>query len=168
MRLLILYYTRTGHNEKLCQELQQALGCPMEKIIEPVDRSGLWKFILSGWEAVRKKTTAIAPIENDLAFYDVVILGTPFWAGNLPPATRTFLRQYKDKIKRMSAISVSGMGDKNKNALASLEAELGKNVDPYLFLSEKEFIQGTYKKDLDTLIKGIQTLRNVKGDLQQR
>ncbi len=91
MRALIIYYSRTGTNEKLCQELQKDLNCETEKIIDKTDRSGFWNFILAARAAMFKKPTEIEPIKKGLGFYDIIILGTPFWVGSLPPATRAAL-----------------------------------------------------------------------------
>lgn len=167
MRLLLLYYSVYGTNEKLAQELQKAIGCDMEKIIENKDRRGFWNFIMSGRDALKKNTTKIEPIKSNLTLYDVVVLGTPFWVGTLPPATRTFIRQYKDKIKRLGIISVSGNGAGNQNAIAELASESGKNIDPKMLLIQKEFKRGTYRKKFDELVKNLKTLKNVKGDLQR-
>jgi len=165
MRQLILYYSRTGSNEKLCQELQQKLGCDIEQIIDSVSRKGLLNFIKSGFAALTKKTTTIEPIKSNFAYYDLVILGTPFWVGSLPPASRTFLEQYKDKLKRLALISVSGTGTANKNTKAELEAVSGKRFEPYLSISEKQFKQKAYLSELDDFIRVLKSFKNVKGDL---
>jgi len=41
MKILIVYYSRTGMNEKLAKILQEKLDCEMEKIEEFEDRRGI-------------------------------------------------------------------------------------------------------------------------------
>lgn len=166
MRLIIIYYSRTGTNQKLCQELQKALNCDMEQIIDKMDRRGIWNFILAGRDAMLKKLTQIEPLKKELSPYDLVIIGTPLWVGTLPPATRTFLRQNKDLIKRIAVISVSGMGESNRNALSIIEAEGGRKPEPILILSEKDYKQGAYRSKFEDFVRGIQVFQKLKGDLQ--
>ena len=165
MRALIVYYSKTGTNEKLCQELQKELSCDLEKITDKTDRSGFWKFILSGRDALTKKMTEIEPIQKGLEFYDIIIVGTPFWAGSLPPATRTFLAKYKDGIKRLAVASVSGNGESNKKVSSDIEAASGKKIQAFLALSDKEYKSGAYQEKFDIFINAIRTLQKVKGDL---
>ena len=165
MRQLILYYSRTNKNKRVCQDLKQALSCDMEEIVDQTDRQGIWNFIKAGFAAVTKKTTTIGPIKSNFAYYDMIILATPFWAGSLPPATRTFLQRYKDKIKRLALLSISGTGQNNKKAALELEAVSSKRVEPYLLISKKEFKQKTYSSEFEDFIRALKSLKNVKGDL---
>lgn len=166
MRALILYYSRTGYNAKLCQELKASLSCDIEQIIDKTDRSGIWNYIKAGYQSWSKKTTEIEPIKGNFDYYDLIILGTPLWASaNLPPATRTFLRQYRDKIKRLAFISVSGLGQRNKRCLKDLKSESGQEVELHLLLSEAEIKSKTYTERLEAFVRNIKVLKNVKGDL---
>ncbi len=76
MRQLILYYSRTNKNKRVCQDLKQALSCDMEEIVDQTDRQGIWNFIKAGFAAVTKKTTTIGPIKSNFAYYDMIILAT--------------------------------------------------------------------------------------------
>ncbi len=165
MRQLILYYSRSGKNKGVCQELQKALSCDMEEIIDRTDRQGTWNFIKAGWAAATKKTTAIEPIKSNFAYYDVIILSTPFWAGSLPPAIRAFLLQYKDMIKRLALLSISGTGQNNKNAVQELEALSNKRIEFKLVMSEKQYQQRTHRSEFEDFIRALKRLKKVKGDL---
>ena len=166
MRPIIIYYSRTGTNQKLCQELQKALNCDMEQIIDKTDRGGIWNYLLAGWDSFSKKLTQIEPLKKELLPYDLVIIGTPLWVSTLPPATRTFLKQNKNLIKRIAVISVSIKGKSNRNALAAIEAESGRKPEPVLLLNEKECREGTYRNKFDDFVRGIQVFQKLKGDLQ--
>ena len=166
MRPIIIYYSRTGTNQKLCQELQKTLNCDMEQIIDKKDRGGIWNYLLAGWDAFSKKLTQIEALKKELPAYDLVIIGTPLWVGTLPPATRTFLRQNKNIIKRIAVISVSMKGKSNRNALAAIEAESGRKSEPNLILGEKEYKQGIYRSKFEDFVRGIQVFQKLKGDLQ--
>lgn len=55
MKALIAYYSRTGNNEKLVNELRAKLECDIEKIVDTVNRKGVWGWIKGGRDASRKK-----------------------------------------------------------------------------------------------------------------
>lgn len=165
MRQLIVYYSRNGKNKRASQDLKQALSCDIEEIIDQDNRQGKWNFFKSVLAARAKKTTMIDPIKSNLDYYDLVILGTPFWAGALPPATRTFLQQNKIKIKRLALISVSSPGQNNNKAVKELETVSGKRIDLKLVMSEDQYEQKTAQAEFEDFIRALKSLKNVKGDL---
>lgn len=70
MKVLIAYYGRTGNNGKLVNELQAKLGCDVEKIVDTVNRKGVWGFLKGGMQVYRKKMSRIEPIEKDPSSHD--------------------------------------------------------------------------------------------------
>jgi len=125
MKDLIVYYSLTGTNEKAAFILKDIFGCRAEKIVEAKNRRGFFMFFRNGYEAITRKLTDINELKEDLANYDRVILLTPVWAGNLPPAARTFLSRYGSQLKSLDVVSVCGFGEKNKRIIS----EIRKLVD---------------------------------------
>ncbi len=154
MKNLIVYYSLTGFNEQVASELSKSLRCKSIKVIEAEKRltSGFFLYFVGGFQAITKRVVKIEPISIDLSDYERTILFTPIWAGHLPPATRAFLSQYKDKINTLKVVSVSGLGDRNKGFKKDIEDILKKELSGCLFLTEAEVKDGNYKEKLKTYL----------------
>lgn len=158
MKVLIAYYSRTGNNEKLAGELQAKLSCDVEKIVDTVNRKGVWGFLKSGMQAYIKKMSIIAPIQKDPSNYDVVIVAYPFWSRLMPPPIRTYIFENKSKFSKVALMSVSGSGEDNNKAIPDFETAVGKKTSASLMLKEAELKKGDYDKKLQEFSESISKL----------
>ena len=110
-KILIVYYSRTGSTQKVCQELGKRLGCDLEEVVDQKNRKGIFGFVLGGFDALRNAHTKISTSGKDVEGYDLVILASPVWAGNVAPALRTYIEEHKHRIKKAAFICTSGSGD---------------------------------------------------------
>lgn len=133
MKTLITYYSKTGNNKKIAEKLQKKLGCDTDEITEE-GKPGLLK---AGLYAFLKKKTKITT-QKDPGEYELVVVASPIWAGSIPPATRTYLQENKEKIREVAFLSVSGSGEGNKKALEDFEKTIGKKTKAALLLTDKE------------------------------
>jgi len=161
MKILIVYYSRTGMNEKLAKILQEKLDCEMEKIEEFEDRRGILGFLKSGMQSVMKKRTEIKPTKYDPADYDIVIVVSPVWAGFIPPPMRTYLHNFREKFKKLAYASVSYSGYGNSRVLKDLEALALKKVESHLLLKEKEMKSPLYHEKVKLFIENIKSLNEL-------
>ena len=148
MKVLIAYYSRTGNNEKIANELQAMLHCDVEKIVDTVSRLGLWGWLVSGSQAYRRKMSVIMPVAKNPGDYDVVVIVCPFWAGLMPPPIRTYIFENKDRLNRFALLSVSGSGEGNSKTIPDFEAAVGKEVSVCLLLKESELKRADYSGKL--------------------
>lgn len=154
-RILIIYYSRTGKNKKIAQELARKLSCNLEEIIDTAKRDGLWGYFLSGMQATLKMKARIKPVKNDPGKYDTVVIIAPLWISVLPPAVRTYLSENREKIKNAVLVSVCGSGSTvNIMAIPDFESLIGKKALASLILSEKEY-EGNYENKLNNFLKEI-------------
>ena len=81
--ILCVYYSRTGRTEALMQEIAQELGCELVKLEDGVSRTGFIGWLRSGMQAMARKIPPVQKPETKLPLseYDLVIIGTPVWAG---------------------------------------------------------------------------------------
>ncbi|MCX8094990.1 MAG: flavodoxin domain-containing protein [Caldisericia bacterium] len=156
MRGIIIYYSKTGNNERIANYLKEKLNFQIEKIIDKKKREGVIGFIISGFDALTKKLTQIEKLNNNLENFDHIIIGTPIWAGNITPAIRTFIMEYKDKIKSYSIFSVSGLGEKNSKVLKDLEELIGYRSKNFIFLKESELSKNLYEDKLKRFIEELE------------
>ncbi|PHV70922.1 hypothetical protein CS063_07835 [Sporanaerobium hydrogeniformans] len=105
---VIVYYSKDGNVKKAAEDYAKEEVCDLIEIQDLVKRKGILGFIKSGYQAVRKLETPIAPIEKDLSQYDHVVLCMPVWAGTLATPMRTFLKQYGKQLKQVEYILMKG------------------------------------------------------------
>lgn len=93
-KALLVYYSRTGTTEALAKKIQTGLGCDLEEIIDLKSRDGFWGNFRGGIDALFQRETAIGPLRHDPTAYDLILVGSPVWYGNLAPAVRTWLTRH--------------------------------------------------------------------------
>lgn len=104
--ILCVYYSRTGNTEKLMKEIAQELKCELVKLDDGVDRSGLSGWLRSGMQAMARRLPPVKPIKTafPLDVYDLVIVGTPVWAGRCSAPVRSFLSEYGEQLRRTAYV----------------------------------------------------------------
>ncbi|MFO7900307.1 MAG: hypothetical protein R6V58_14765 [Planctomycetota bacterium] len=98
--VLVVFYSRTGTTEKVAQALAAELGAEAEEVIDTKPRSGPIGFARSGKDAILKKSTQIRETTHDPSAFDLVLVGTPVWAGSVTPAIRTYLEENREGLTR--------------------------------------------------------------------
>ena len=110
MKTLVLYYSYTGHTKKIAEELATKESHDIAEI-KDIYRPGKFKAYVSGcFAAMRGKAWPIQSLEVSLASYDHIILLSPVWAGNPPPAVHAVLQQIPTG-KTISVKMISGGGE---------------------------------------------------------
>ena len=112
--ILVVYYSKTGVTRKVAEYITKQLDADMEEIIDIKKRSGVGGFVTGGKDSLMRKGTEISEIKKDPSNYDLVIVGSPLWAANMPPAIRTYLNKYKTNIKSMAFFATSGSSNQEK------------------------------------------------------
>lgn len=107
---LCVYYSRTGATEKLMREIAAELKCEIVKLDDGVDRSGLGGWLRSGMQAMARRVPEVKPIRTafPLDVYDLVIIGSPVWAGRCSAPVRSFLMQHGDELRRTAYVITRG------------------------------------------------------------
>jgi flavodoxin len=102
VRCLVVYYSRTGRTRALAESVAHAAQADLELLRDARKRTGLFGWILSLWDALRRRPARIGPLMVDPGEYDLVFVGTPVWADSAAPAARAFLQQYADQCKHLA------------------------------------------------------------------
>lgn len=89
---LIVYFSLTGKNKIISAELQKQLNAPVAELKLVSERSGIWGFIVSGYENFFDKDADLQPFTTDLAPHNPIIICSPVWMGKLSSPARTFLK----------------------------------------------------------------------------
>lgn len=134
--ILVVYFSRSGHTKSIAQAIASNLNADCEVVIDTKKRTGFLGTMIAGKDAALKKETIIEkPIKN-ASEYDLVIIGTPVWAGNITPAIRTYIRENKNQIKAAAFFATSG-GQTPQTIFSSMETELGKKPMATIGVSDK-------------------------------
>jgi flavodoxin len=124
-RTLVAYYSWTGTTKTAAEAVAKALGADLERIEEAERRDyGLWNAVIAALGSVRKRRPAIKPPRHDPDAYDLVVLGTPVWAGDMASPMRSYLAHHDGSL-RETAFFVTHAGGTPKKAFARLAIMTG-------------------------------------------
>lgn len=153
MKILIIYYSRTGTTEKVAHVITDILKCDSEKIIDLKNRRGLLGYFFSGKDGMQRNMTTIGKMKTNPSNYDLVILGTPIWV-NLPPAMRTYLHEYSGQFRRAAFFCTKGSSETEKLFEEMEHLSKAKPVST-ISITSAQVQANTYKDMLDKFIKKI-------------
>ncbi len=108
MKVLTVYYSRTGMTGKVAREIHRELGGDLEELQDTWDRSGILGYLLSGLKAALKKRATIQEVKNDPGQYDLVVIGTPVWSHTISTPVRAYLERYGKSIKAAACFATCG------------------------------------------------------------
>ncbi|MFH0918513.1 MAG: hypothetical protein V1830_05205 [Candidatus Omnitrophota bacterium] len=157
-KVLIVYYTRTGHTQLVAQKLAKKFAADLEQLIDQHKRTGLFSVFSAGKDAIASKTTVIDPLKHNPRDYDLILIGGPSWFGNVTPAVRTFIMQNDLSGKKIGLFGVCHLtGVENAIAEAADLISKGKNEKfSTMPLREGELAQDVLAKKIDAFYKAMQ------------
>jgi hypothetical protein len=140
-KVLIVYYSRTGHTERVARMLAKATGGDLCAITEDRSRQGAWGYMRSVWQSTTGRQPAIHPLGRDPAIADLVLIGTPIWGRHLSSPVRSFAHGHRRQIKRVAYFSTQ-RGAGSAGAFDELRHILGRSPVATLSLSEADIGAG--------------------------
>jgi flavodoxin len=145
MKILIIYYSRTGVTKKLAEYISQKIGATMEEVMDTKNRAGVMGYILAGRDGTQRRLTKLETIKNNPADFDLVIIGTPIWSWNMSTPIRTYLEENKSQFKQVAFFSTMG-GSGDERAFKEMGEIIGKKPVATLGLKTREVITGNLEK----------------------
>jgi len=154
MKTLVVYYSRTGITKRIAEEISNLINCDVEELVDKENRSGIIGYIKSGYEAARNKKTQIETPKHDIANYDLLIIGTPVWAGKMAVPIKTYIDQNMDKIPNMACFCTCGSSG-IEGTLKGI-AESAKVTPLASFgLKSSEIKSGSYSSVIEKFVQDI-------------
>jgi len=154
MKILIVYYSRTGLTKKLGEKLADTLSAQTEEIKDEVARGGVIGYLRCGKEAMQDISPVILDSKNNPADYDLVIIGTPVWAATMASPVRSYLIAQKDKFKRVAFFATQGGEGANRTVEKMTEVCGLKPVASLVVLS-REIVKDSCSDKVQQFIKKI-------------
>jgi len=145
MKTLLVYYSRTGVTKKLANFIVGKFIAETEEIKDTANRAGVTGYLSAGRDATMRRLTKLEAVENNPADFDLVIIGTPIWAWNMAAPIRTYLTEYKDRIKQAAFFCTMGSSGDQK-AFKEMAEILGKAPVAVVSLTTKEVVSGETQK----------------------
>lgn len=109
---LIVYYSRTGITEGVANRIAADCACDIERIRDARPRTGPLGYLRSIYETLTGTLPDLQPAARNPADYELVILGTPVWAGRLCSPMRAWIRANAARLPQVAAFcTMGGSGD---------------------------------------------------------
>jgi NAD(P)H-dependent FMN reductase len=132
MKPVVIYYSFTGNNKQLANELQRRLRCDDLEVKDVRKRTRLT--ILADTIFARKP--AVRWPQRDLRQYDAAVLVAPIWAGRIAAPLKTFIAEQKDALPHFAFISLcSGVPGQPERIAAQLQSLTGRKADAVIQLN---------------------------------
>ena len=162
MKIGIVYYSRTGNTRKIAKILEEKIKEKKAEVdlieIEQVNRPGFFK---AGRASMKQQELPIKNTDFDMGKYDIIIAGSPTWAGRPSPFITTFLNKAENIKGKTVAVFGTGMSPLDKreqfNTIIknSLENIGVKPTDVFLAINFKkgQIIDG--EQNIDNFVKNL-------------
>ena len=151
---LIVYYSRSGHTREVAGAIAEQLGCDLEEIHELRSRRGVFGYFRSAREALREQLVEIEQCSFDPGHYDLVVLGTPVWAGNLSSPLRSYVARFQGRFRDVAFFCTEG-GRGSEKVFSRLEALTGKAPLAMLAVRQREVGSSATKERIAAFAQGL-------------
>ncbi len=139
-RILVVYYSRTGHTEFVARQIAARCHADLERIEDRRPRQGVWGYLRSSLEAIVGVRPGIERARRNPGDYDLVIVGTPVWFWGVASPVRTWMHRHRSALEHVAVFCTCG-GSGHARALDELEAMCAHPALARLALTEREVPQ---------------------------
>jgi flavodoxin len=97
MKTLIIYYSYDGNCQKAAEIIGEKCGADLLRLEAENEkhRDGFAKFFWGGLQVFSPIKPKLKPYSIDFSGYEMIIIGTPVWAGAPAPVIQSFLSKEK-------------------------------------------------------------------------
>lgn len=156
--ILVAYFSLTGHTQQVAEALAQQLHADLEPIADKAGRTFTPSHM--AWfamEALLGQAPEIHPVRHDPSEYDLVVLGTPVWAGHMATPVRTYVHRYAAQFKRLALFCTEG-GHNGELALAQVAKAARAEPIAQLIVTEPELGTGAAAHKIEDFVKAIEAV----------
>jgi flavodoxin len=143
-KTLVVYYSRTGFTSAVAKRIARDCNADLLSIRSIKTRRGIGGYLRSSLEAVLHARAGIRSTTLR-SNYDLVVIGTPVWFGNMSSPVRAFIQQHQPAFKRLAFFCTYGGSGADK-VLHDMEALCGIHPIAKVGLRDQE-IQHPMRED---------------------
>lgn len=129
MKILIVYYSKTGKTKEIAHSIANELAdgneVKMRRVRMKDEKNLLATYLLDTKKAIKREKPEIEVIDYDHRKYDLILLGTPVWSAKPAPAINTYLDRSEFKDKRVALFATLKMSGGEK-VIKILKEEIEK------------------------------------------
>jgi flavodoxin len=123
MKTLVIYFSLTGSTEFVAKLISKKLKADLCEVIDKKYKKSKLIYLKGGAASVREKLTKIQ-VSKTIENYDLIIVGSPVWAGKITPAIRTFLVSNDFSMKK-GAFFITLGGNKPEKTFENIRKTTG-------------------------------------------
>ncbi|MBL7060719.1 MAG: hypothetical protein ISS13_02660 [Actinobacteria bacterium] len=154
MKILVVFYSRSGRTKKVAEAISEILKCDKEEIFDIKSREGIVGFLSAGTDANLRRLTVIKEIKNNPSLYDLVIIGTPVWSSNISTPIRTYLSLHKEGFKNI-AFFCTRLGSDAEKVFTDMKNLSQKTPLALLQLTSREVARDQYMQKVKEFINNL-------------
>ena len=124
MKILVVYYSRSGNSRKAAEAIAKQLGADVEEIHDTADRRGPRGFLRSFVGAMKNEEATITDKRRKHGVYDLVIVGGPVWVLGPSAPVAAYLESHKAQTKNVCFFCTKAIS--HGRVFRKMEAVCGK------------------------------------------
>lgn len=153
-RVLVVYHSRDGHTRQLAQEIAQACAADVEELRLAHGGAGPTSYLRCVFDAVLHRRPAIVPPSQVLRPDDLLVVGTPVWAGNVAGPVRSYLHVHGATADRVAFFCTFG-GSGQQKVLRDLAALCQREPVATLALTDQQCALGEHRDELAQFVRRL-------------
>ncbi|MCP1662694.1 MAG: ArsR family transcriptional regulator [Methanocalculus sp. MSAO_Arc1] len=128
MRTICIYHSQTGNTHFVMEELAGMTGAGCVRVVDRARYGKATIFLLGVPRALSGSIATVDPTEIDVQDYDLVILGTPVWAGRPTPAARAMIEGILNGSEKKVLVVCTSRGEPGDTAAIMAERATAKGM----------------------------------------
>ena len=112
MKAAVIYYSYNGNCALVAEAIKGEMNAEVFEIktVDTKKRKGIFLILWGVFQVKGNKKPEFQPLSIDVNAFDLIILGTPVWAGSPAPAMVSFLSKTEIKGKKVAIFCCHGGG----------------------------------------------------------
>jgi flavodoxin len=123
MKTSIIYHSYSGNTRSVAEKVHAALGGELIEVVSKEYSSKITAYTIGCYRAMKGMSDPIEPKTIDVAADDIIVIGTPVWAGRATPAINAAVAALEG-CKGKKAVIFATCGGKERETLPILKKAL--------------------------------------------
>jgi flavodoxin len=124
MKTHIIFNSYSGNTRSVAEKVHAACGGELTEVVSKEYSSKITAYTIGCYRAMKEMSDPIEPEQIDVSSDDVIVIGTPVWAGKATPAINAAVGALQGCAGKKAVIFAT-CGGKEKDTLPLLKKALG-------------------------------------------